>query len=257
MSETSQPPFRDFFSGHADSYEAYRPNYPPALFAYLASVVPRRELAWDCACGNGQATLGIAPYFRAVIASDASARQIEQARPCENVRYVVAPASDSQTPEGSVDLVTVAQALHWFDLPAFYTEVRRVAGPEAILAVWCYEMHSIIPDVDAIVSRLYHDIVGSYWPPERKLVEEGYSTMPFPFEELSPPSFRMAKQWDLAHLLGYLGTWSAVKGYQRAKGDDPVNLVRGDLELAWGDPALVRDVVWPLHVRAGIVSGDR
>ncbi len=157
MSDSSQHQFRDHFSGHADRYEAFRPDYPAELFDYLASIAPGHELAWDCATGNGQAALGVAPYFASVIATDASARQIEQARPRENVRYSVSPASDAPTPDASVDMVTVAQALHWFDLPAFYTEVRRVARHDAVLAVWCYEMHSIIPEVDAIVSALYHE----------------------------------------------------------------------------------------------------
>jgi SAM-dependent methyltransferase len=254
MSDSSHPRFKDHFSGHADSYEAFRPDYPTELFQYVASITPAHELAWDCATGNGQAALGIAPYFKAVIATDASAKQIDQARPGENIRYLVAPASKAPTASASVDLVTVAQALHWFDLASFYAEVRRVARPDGILAVWCYEMHSIIPEVDVIVSRLYHEIVGRYWPPERKLVEEGYATMAFPFEELSPPPFRMAKAWDLARLFGYFGTWSSVQRYTNANGDDPVDLVRKDLESAWGDPSIVREVVWPLNVRVGLVN---
>jgi ubiquinone/menaquinone biosynthesis C-methylase UbiE len=256
MNESTPKQFKDHFSNHADSYEAFRPNYPADLFEYLASIATGHELAWDCATGNGQAALGVAPYFKAVIATDASARQIEQARPGENVQYSVSPASDAPTSDASVDLVTVAQALHWFDLAAFYAEVRRVARPDGILAVWCYEMHSITPEVDAIVSRLYHDIVGSYWPPERKLVEDGYSTMAFPFKELTPPRFRMAEQWDFSRFLGYLGTWSSVKRYERAMGHDPVDLVRKELEVAWGDPAPTREVVWPLNLRAGFVGRD-
>jgi SAM-dependent methyltransferase len=257
MSDSSQRDFKDHFSGHAGEYEAFRPNYPPELFAYLASIAPGREVAWDCATGNGQAAIGIAPYFAAVIATDASAQQIERARACDNVRYAVAPAAASPIAGSSVDLVTVAQALHWFDVPAFYAEVRRVARPDAVLAVWCYEMHSITPEVDAIVSRLYHDIVGAYWPPERKVVEDGYATIAFPFDEFSPPPFRMAEQWDFWQFLGYLGTWSSVKSYQRAVGHDPVDIVRRELEAAWGDAGLVREAVWPLNVRAGIVRRDR
>jgi len=257
MSVSCGSGFKDHFSGHADTYEAFRPNYPVELFEYLASIAPGHELAWDCATGNGQAALGVAPYFSAVIATDASARQIEQARPGKNVRYSVAPASAAPTGDATVDLITVAQALHWFDLTAFYTEVRRVARPDAIVAVWCYEMHSITPAIDAIVSRLYHDIVGAYWPPERKLVEDGYSTMEFPFETVTPPQFRMAENWDFSRFIGYLGTWSSVKRYQGATGDHPVDLVRTELEIAWGDPARAREVVWPLHLRAGIVRRDR
>ncbi len=257
MNDPSHLGFKDHFSGHAGEYEAFRPNYPAELFEYLASIAPQRELVWDCATGNGQAAIGIAPYFAAVIATDASAQQIEQARQCGNVRYAVAPASAAPIAESSTDLVTVAQALHWFDLPAFYAEVRRVARPDAVLAVWCYEMHSITPKIDAIVSRLYHDIVGAYWPPERKLVENGYATLAFPFEERISPPFRMAEHWDFSRFLGYLGTWSSVKRYQCSTGADPIDLVRLELEAAWGDLTLTRNVIWPLHVRAGVIRGDR
>jgi SAM-dependent methyltransferase len=253
MDNASARAFKDHFSGHAGDYEAFRPSYPAELFDYLARIAPGHDLAWDCATGNGQAALGTAPHFAAVIATDASAQQIEQARPCDNVRYKVAPAHAAPIAGSSVDLVTVAQALHWFDPPAFYAEVRRVAKPGAVLAVWCYEMHSIAPVIDALVGRLYHDIVGSYWPPERKLVEDGYATMAFPFDELSPPQFRMAEQWDYSRFLGYLGTWSSVKAYQRQNGADPVELVRPALEAAWGDVGLIREVIWPLNVRVGIV----
>jgi SAM-dependent methyltransferase len=257
MADSSHRAFKDHFSGHAGDYEAFRPNYPAELFAYLASIAPRRELAWDCATGNGQAAIRLAPYFNTVIATDASAEQIEQGRPCDHVRYAVAPAAAAPLPDSSVDLVTVAQALHWFDLPAFYAEARRVARPRGVLAVWCYEMHSITPEVDAIVSRLYHDIVGPYWPFERKLVEEGYAGIEFPFEEFKPPAFRMAEHWDLWRFLGYLGTWSSVKRYERANGNNPIAIVRDELEAAWGGPAIVREVIWPLHVRVAIVRPDR
>ena len=149
--------------------------------------------------------------------------------------------------------MTVAQALHWFDLTSFYREVRRVAKPGGILAVWCYEMHHITPEIDAIVQRLYSDIVGPYWPPERKIVEEGYRTLPFPFDELAPPQFEMVHSWDLEHVLGYFGSWSSTQRYRKQVGEDPLLLIADDLKAAWGDPERVRDVVWPLNVRVGRV----
>jgi SAM-dependent methyltransferase len=240
---------KDHFSGHADRYEAFRPNYPEALFTYLASLCERHELAWDCATGNGQAAVALAPFFQSVIATDASEKQIEQARRCENVRYVVAPADRAPLGDASVDLVTVAQALHWFDLASFYAEVRRVVRPGGILAVWCYELHTISPEIDAIISRLYSDVVGAYWPPERRLVDQGYATLPFPFDELTPPTFRMTHDWDLAHLLGYVESWSATQRYRADTGKDPRDLVKSELEAAWGKPNRSRTVTWPLRVR--------
>jgi len=245
---------KDHFSGHADRYEAFRPTYPEALFAYLAELCPFHDLAWDCATGNGQAAVTLAAYFRAVIATDASHKQIGQAHPRENVRYLVAPADEVPLDDSSVDLVTVAQALHWLDLTGFYAEVRRVIRPGGVIAVWCYQLHTIAPEIDAIVHHLYADIVGADWPPERRLVEEGYRTLAFPFEELHSPPFQMVHSWDLDHLLGYLGSWSSSQRYRTRTGLDPLGLIRTELEAAWGDPGQTRDVTWPLHLRAGRVS---
>jgi hypothetical protein len=245
---------KDHFSGHADRYEAFRPTYPEALFAYLAALCPFHDLAWDCATGNGQAAVPLAAYFRAVIATDASQKQIDQARPREKVRYLVAPADKVPIDQASVDLVTVAQALHWLDLTGFYAEVRRVARPGCVIAVWCYQLNTIAPKIDATIHRLYADIVGADWPPERRLVEEGYRTLDFSFQEFALPPFQMVHSWDLEHLLGYLGSWSSVQRYRTRTGLDPLELVRAELEAAWGDPKQARGVTWPLHVRAGRVS---
>jgi ubiquinone/menaquinone biosynthesis C-methylase UbiE len=242
---------KDHFSGHADQYEAFRPTYPSALFAYLATLCTRHELAWDCATGNGQAAVALAPYFGCVIATDASEKQIDQARPNDRVHYFVAPADAAPLENASVDLVTVAQALHWFDLPRFYAEVKRVTVPGGVIAVWCYQRHTIAPEIDAIVDRFYSDIVGADWPPERRLVEEGYHTLPFPFVEVAPPRFEMVHSWDLNHVLGYLGSWSSTQRYRKRTGDDPLDLIRGDLVAAWDDPRQPRNVTWPLQVRVG------
>ena len=245
--------FQDHFSGHADRYGAFRPTYPEALFADLADLAPGRDLAWDCATGNGQAAVALAPFFREVVATDASPEQIEQARPDPKVRYLVAPAESAPLPDASADLVAVAQALHWFDLPRFYDEVRRVARPGGILAVWTYNLHAITPEVDAVVHYFYSEVVGEFWPRERRLVEESYRSLPFPFEELAAPPFPMSARWDLAHLLGYLDTWSASQRYRARHGTDPLDLVRADLEAAWGPPEVEKEILWPLHLRIGRV----
>jgi SAM-dependent methyltransferase len=249
--------FKDHFSGHADRNGAFRPTYPAGLFEYLASLCPSHDLAWDCATGNGQAALALTPHFRSVVATDASERQIAQARPHHKITYSVAPAERTPLPDASVDLVTVAQALHWLDLPSFYAEVRRVSVPGGVIAVWCYQLHTIGPEVDAVVHRLYTEILGDYWPPERRLVEEGYRTLPFPFAEVAPPPFEMVQAWDLPRLLSYLGTWSSSQRYRAQVGTDPIDLIRADMEAAWGGPSQVREVVWPLHLRVGIISGTK
>jgi ubiquinone/menaquinone biosynthesis C-methylase UbiE len=249
--------FKDLFSGHAADYAAFRPRYPSALFAHLAAAAPDRTLAWDCATGNGQAALALTPHFRSVVATDASERQIAQARPHEKITYLVAPAERTPLPDATVELVTVAQALHWLDLPSFYAEVKRVVRPGGVIAVWCYQLHTIGPEVDAIVHHLYSGILGDYWPPERRLVEEGYRTLSFPFAEMTPPPFEMVQSWDLARLLSYLGTWSSSQRYRAQVGTDPIDLIRADMEAAWGGPSQVREVVWPLHLRVGIISGTK
>ncbi len=246
--------FKDHFSGHADRYGAYRPTYPAALFEYLASLCPARDLAWDCATGNGQAAHALVPYFRSVVATDASREQIEQSLHHDRITYSVAPAERTTIPNASVDLVTVAQALHWLDLSGFYAEVKRVSVPGGILAVWCYQLPAISPEVDPVLRRLYTDILGEHWPPERRLVEGGYRTLPFPFEEIVPPPFEMMARWDLHHLRGYLDTWSSAQRYRAQTGEDPLDLIRVDLDAAWGDGDGERDVVWPLHLRVGGIT---
>jgi SAM-dependent methyltransferase len=246
--------FKDHFSGHADSYARSRPRYPAKLFSHLATLPAQRERAWDCGTGNGQAAVALAQHFAEVVASDGSARQIEHAEPHARVRYLVAPAEQCPLADRSVDLVTVAQALHWFDLERFYAEVRRVGRPGSVLAAWGYEMAHITPQVDAAVGRLYRDVVGPYWPPERETVERRYETLTFPFRRLDVPPVAMTAQWNLGHLMGYLETWSSVQRYRAQQAADPLDLVRGDLAAAWGRPETVREVSWPLFVLAGRIE---
>ncbi|MBI3896712.1 MAG: class I SAM-dependent methyltransferase [Gammaproteobacteria bacterium] len=243
--------FHDHFSGHAGAYAKYRPDYPPALFDYLATVAPARALAWDVGTGSGQAALGLVPFFQHIVASDPSAEQIEQAQPHPQVTYVVAAAEQSSLPAHSVDLITVAQAIHWFDFARFYAEVRRVLKPDGRLAVFGYGLNEITPAIDAIMLRYYRDIVGPYWPPERRYLDEQYATLPFPFTELRTPSFRLQQSWDLAAFRGYLATWSATQGYLRERGSDPLALIDAALINAWGTPTIARRVTWPLYLRVG------
>lgn len=248
--------FHDHFSGRAGDYARYRPNYPAALFEFLASLAPDRRLAWDCATGNGQAALGLARHFGAVVATDASARQIRQAAHRGRVYYAVAVAEESPLPSRSVSLVTVAQALHWFDRDRFWEEAGRVLVAGGAIAVWSYHGFHITPEVEAVVHRYYKEIVGPYWPPERALVEQGYSTLEFPFAERKPPLLRLEKRWDLAALMGYLRTWSASQRFQAAVGRDPLLSIREDLAAAWGPPERIRAFQWDLDLRVGLKSSS-
>jgi SAM-dependent methyltransferase len=238
------PAFKDHFSRHADAYARYRPDYPAALFAWLARLAPNTDRAWDCATGNGQAAVALAEHFARVAATDASEEQVRNARPHPRVEYRAAPAERSGLEDGSVDLITVAQALHWFDLPAFYAEADRVLVPGGVLAVWAYELFRATPEIDAAVNRLYRDIVGPYWPPDRKIIETGYAGIELPFERVEAPPFWMEKRWSADDAAGYLGTWSATRRYVEANGHDPVPLIADELAAAWGPGE--RIVRWPL-----------
>jgi len=248
---SSVPNFKDHFSGHAALYSRFRPTYPVALFDYLATTAPGREMVWDCATGGGQAATVLADCFSRVIATDASAAQLANAPAKPNLEYRVATAEQSGLPDQSADLITVAQALHWFSLEPFYAECKRVLKPGGVLAVWAYDLLSIAPAIDPLVNHFYHEVVGPWWPPERKILERGYRTLPFPFAELKSPDFAMNARWSLAHLLGYIESWSAVQRYRKENGRDPLELLRAPLAAAWGDPELEREVTWPLEVRLG------
>jgi SAM-dependent methyltransferase len=237
--------FSDHFSSVAEMYATARPTYPPALFDHLAGLAPSRAHAWDCAAGNGQATLALAERFARVTATDASAAQLAQAPRHPGVTYRVGLAQDSGLPDASVDLVTVAQALHWLNLSRFYEEVGRVLVPDGLLAVWCYGLQRLDDDrVDEPLARFYGSVVGPYWAPERALVETGYRTVPFPFEELEAPTFEMVHEWRLPELLAYLRTWSATSAFVQARGFDPVGELAEELAPVWR-------VRWPLSLRVG------
>jgi SAM-dependent methyltransferase len=244
--------FKDHFSTQSSCYQRYRPVYPPALFAWLARQTPQQQLAWDCATGSGQAALALAEYFARVIATDASAQQIAQRQPHTGVEYLVAVAEQPPLADASVDLITVAQALHWFEQTAFYRQALRVLKPHAVLAVWSYKLLSITPPIDAVITHYYQDIVGAYWPAERTLVEQGYPPLPAPFRAIEPPVFAMTSHWDMYALLGYLDTWSASVYYHKAEHHDPLSRIQTALTQAWGDPSQRYRVHWPLHIRVGI-----
>ena len=252
MSVEHKPfPFEDHFSGHSGQYARNRPRYPDEIYAYLASLAPDRSLAWDCGTGNGQAAVGLAAYFERVYATDASEGQISQAHPHENVEYHVEPAEHVLLSDSIVDLVTVAVAIHWFNFDQFYREVKRVLKPEGVLAAWTYNLVEITPAVDELVRHYYRDIVGGYWPERIRYLEERYETIPFPFEEITAPSFAMETDWSLIQLAGFLDSWSATQRYKAQTGQHPLEQIWQQLTDAWGDEKETRRVHWPLYFRIG------
>ena len=250
---TLDAPFHDHFSGVSSAYAAFRPRYPAALFERLAELAPGRESAWDCGTGSGQAARGLALHFTLVWATDASAAQLAAAAPHQRVHYRVARAEASGLPDRAIDLVTVAQALHWFERPQFYAEVRRVLRPNGVLVAWCYDLMHVTPEVDAVVHAFYTDTIGDYWPPERALVEKRYETLDFPFDRIDIPPVDLGAEMNLTELAGYMRTWSAVTRFQEAKGHDPVTDVVDVLKPIWGPLETRRRVRWPLAILAGRV----
>lgn len=246
------PVFKDHFSVLAQDYANFRPRYPDTLFAALAEVAPAQASAWDCATGNGQAAAGLAAHFHEVYASDASAAQIAEARAPDNVRFAVAPAEASGLADASVDLVLVAQAAHWFDLPAFYAEAERVLRPGGVLALLTYSGVRINAALDPVLREFHQVAMGPYWPPERAHVENDYRDLPFPWPELPFPAQTMTATWTLDQLMGYLGTWSSVKAWREQRGDDPLPALRAQLLPLWPDAgAAALTVSWPLPIRIG------
>ena|SRR5689334_10330280 len=246
--------FKDHFSKRAAAYAAFRPHYPKTLFSYLSSLCTQHELALDCGTGNGQAAVEIAEHFARVIATDPSAAQIERATRQHNVEYLVARAEQSGLASESVDLVTAAQALHWFDAPAFFTEATRVLKRDGAIAIWGYG--DPVLDTPRLQSQLHEFNRGkleSYWTPERQALLDGYMTIDFPFAELTPPKFELRVDWTLPQLLGYLRTWSATARYVEKHGVDPVAVLEPTLGAEWGEPHRARLVRWPIHMRAGVL----
>lgn len=246
---------RDHFSRVARGYAAYRPRYPKALFDFLAERAPARRVVWDCACGNGQATLDLAARFDRVIATDSSAAQIAQAPAHPRVEWRVAAAEQSGIASATCDLVTVAQALHWLDIDAFFREAARVTRPPGLVAVWSYgEIALEHPEANRVLRHFARTVVGPYWPPQRHLVDEGYRSVRMPFEEIDVPELEMADRWTLEQVVGYVSTWSATSEYRKALNEDPVVDFEARLREVWGNPDEENRVGWRLSVRVGRVS---
>jgi SAM-dependent methyltransferase len=243
------------FSPLAGRYAATRPGYPRALFDYLASLVDRHELAWDCATGNGQAAVGLAENFDRVVATDISAEQIRHAAKHPRIDYRVAESSASALGDASVDLVTVAAAVHWFDLEAFYKEVRRVSRAGGALAVWTYHVGHVEPPFDRVFHRFYYDVLRPYFGPKVKPVDEGYANLTLPGESADPAEpFFVTAEWDLARVKAFIRSWSGARKYQEDRGEDPVLTIEEELDALWGPPESTHRLRWPLYVRASRVT---
>lgn len=246
--------FADHFSGHADDYAKFRPRYPSEVLQWIAAEASRSEAVWDCGTGNGQAAVALADHFDRVFATDPSQQQIDQASPHPGVTYTTAAAEKSGLGAQSVDAVVVAQAIHWFDHKRFYEEARRVARPGGIMVAIGYARPYFDTDELNSVFEAFAAIVEADWPAERAHVENRYETIGFPFERIAVPEIEMGFDWPLEGLLGYLGTWSAVRRHLARTGVDAVAVSRDAFARAWGGPTAIRRVSWPLLLMAGKVG---
>jgi SAM-dependent methyltransferase len=244
---------KDNFSRRPDLYARFRPSYPDEMVAFLLAATPGRRRAWDCGTGSGQFASALAPHFGEVIATDISAAQLGRAIERPNVRYRTGAAEETDFPDGAFDLVVAAQAVHWFDFEPFYGEVRRVLAPDGRFAAAGYGRCRLGDGLDPLLEHFYADVVGPFWDPERRHIDEHYRTIPFPFREIPSPAFRLRAPWSLEEFLGYLRTWSAVSHYLAVRGADPVDALRAEIESRW-PPGGVAEVEFPFFIRIGAVD---
>jgi len=245
---------KDLFSKQSDLYARYRPTYPKELYDYILSFVKEKNIAWDCATGNGQAAVVLADHFKKVMATDISAAQIEKATPKENIEYLVCPAESTPFEENTFDLVTVAQAYHWIKWGEFKKEVMRVCKPGAVVAVWVYYSHTTgDKKVDDAIHDFYENVTRSYWDYERKFVEEMYSTVEFDYELLPLKNFETILEWQREDLLGYIGSWSAIQKYIKINGHSPIPIIEEEIKKLWPEGE-VKKVVFPIYLKLGRLS---
>jgi SAM-dependent methyltransferase len=241
---------KDNFSHQADAYAQFRPHYPAELYAFLFDQITRFDSAWDVGTGNGQCAVALASKFRSVLATDISAKQISHAPLLPNIRYAVAAAENCPMPDASFDLITVGQALHWFDFESFFREVARSLRPEGFFAAFGYGLLRTNEAINAVLDQFYTQTVGPYWDAERRHVDAHYQTIPFPFEPVDCPGFRMRYTWSKSQFLGYLGSWSAVQHYLRHLGHDPLPAFAAQLAPIWPDDVLFA-IDFPVFIIAG------
>jgi len=243
---------KDNFSTQSAEYAIYRPTYPQELYDFIFSLVDEKDAAWDCATGNGQVARVLAQHFQQVYATDISEKQLSQALKLPNILYKVEAADRADVPDQSFNLITVAQAIHWFNFDAFYAEVRRALKADGVIAVIGYGLMLIDKKIDPVIHKLYEDILGKYWDSERRYIEEGYKTIPFPFEEIEAPHFQIKTTWNFSQLIGYLNTWSSLQHYKKANERNPLEYLLTELKEAWGDDA-EKDLRFPILLRIGKV----
>lgn len=244
---------KDYFSSHSSLYATFRPDYPEQLYQFIFQYLNQKNSAWDCATGNGQVARYLSKHFDHVYATDISQQQLSNAYHTDNIQYASEPAEKTSFNENQFDLISVAQALHWFDLPAFYKEVKRAGKPGSLLAVWGYNIPLVSPEIDRVILDFYTNIVGPYWDNARKLVEDSYRSIPFPFEEINAPVFKNEFAWTIEQLAGYITTWSATQKYIKENNADPVQDLLERIKFHWRNDEL-KTIQFSTFLRAGRIN---
>jgi ubiquinone/menaquinone biosynthesis C-methylase UbiE len=237
------------YSPYAKKYAQSRPRYPDELFKYLVSLVEQHMVAWDCATGSGQAALSLVNYFKKVIATDISSEQISNAVRHNRIEYRVCQAEKSGISNNSVNLITVASAVHWFDLNNFYREVQRVITPGGILAVWTYHVGYVEPPFDKLFLNFYNQILAPYFSKGAKLVDKKYSTISLPGKQIKVKDFFVSAKWNLSNMLNFIESWSGTQHYKKEKGENPVDLIYPELKQLWGESEKINTIRWPLFIK--------
>ena len=244
---------KDNFSVQAALYAQYRPTYPKTFYDFILNNVELKETAWDCATGNGQVAVELSKHFTKVYATDISENQISNASHVENIIYMIEPAEKTTFPDNFFDLITVAQAIHWFNFDLFYNEVKRVIKDEGLFVAATYDICKSNDATDDVLLYFYRDITGPYWDPERKFIDEKYRTIPFPFKEIRTPELFIESEWSFDQFIGFLNTWSAVQHYIRKNKENPVEMVYEDFQNSWGDKE--KKIFWfPMYLRATMME---
>lgn len=243
--------FKDYYSAHSKDYANYRPDYPIELFQFLSDNTQHHDQALDCGTGNGQAAVLLSPFYHNVLATDASSKQISNAIKKDNITYLQTIAEKCPLGDHSIDLITVAQAFQWFDFDAFFNETNRTLKPNGLIAIWCYNLQEINPAIEKVIMKLYVDILGPYWPEERKYIVHGYSNIFFPFNMIKTPNFKIVKNWNFDQEIDYLSTWSAIQRFENEKNKNPLDLIYDDLLSAWGNKNKELKIIWPIKLLAG------
>jgi SAM-dependent methyltransferase len=241
----------DLFSVQADDYARFRPTYPDALFNYLSTLCRERETVWDCATGSGQAALSLTKYFERVIGTDISQALLDKAEKHAKITYKETPAENTGLENHSIDLVTVAQALHWFEYDKFFPEVKRVLKPGGIFAAWGYtHLHTDAP-VQKLTDYVHNDLLKEYWAPQIGILNSRYADIPFPFEPIEPPRFEINQALTFEQLIGYMVSWSATQKFIKEKGQDELQRLFGEIRTAWGDLTQMKPVRWEVFMKVG------